>query len=134
MPIYCGGPGGNEVAFTFDDGPGVYTHYAVEKLTEAHERATFFVVGRSINGWPRWLPQEMKLGTIADHTYTHPMLTALSPAAITSEIQRTRGMIESTIGQPVDLFRPPYGARNAVGRRRRPATPTARDHVVGRLR
>jgi peptidoglycan/xylan/chitin deacetylase (PgdA/CDA1 family) len=112
-PIYCGGPRGNEVAFTFDDGPGVYTHYAVKKLTAAHEHATFFVVGRSIDGWPGWLSQEAKLGAIGDHTSTHPVLTELSPEAITSQITRTRDKIEAELGQPVDLFRPPYGARNA---------------------
>jgi peptidoglycan/xylan/chitin deacetylase (PgdA/CDA1 family) len=111
LPVYCGGPHGNEVAFTFDDGPGVYTHFAVKKLTEAHERATFFVVGRSMDGWPGWLPKELNLGAIGDHTYTHPLLTALSPAAITSEIERTRQRIEATIGEPIYLFRPPYGAR-----------------------
>jgi peptidoglycan/xylan/chitin deacetylase (PgdA/CDA1 family) len=114
LPIYCGGPRGNEVAFTFDDGPGVYTHYAVKKLTAAHEHATFFVVGRSMNGWPGWLPEEAKLGAIGDHTSTHPVLTELAPDAITSQITRTRDKIENAIGQPIYLFRPPYGARNAV--------------------
>jgi peptidoglycan/xylan/chitin deacetylase (PgdA/CDA1 family) len=110
LPIYCGGRHGNEVAFTFDDGPGVYTHYAVKKLTQADERATFFVVGRSMDGWPGWLPRELKLGAIGDHTYTHPVLTALSPAEITSQIERTKLKIERVIGQPIYLFRPPYGA------------------------
>jgi peptidoglycan/xylan/chitin deacetylase (PgdA/CDA1 family) len=114
LPVYCGGRHGNEVAFTFDDGPGVYTHYAVKKLTEAHERATFFVVGRSMDGWPGWLPKEVQLGAIGDHTYTHPVLTELSPPAISSEIERTKEKIEATIGQPVHLFRPPYGARSAT--------------------
>ncbi len=114
LPIYCGGRHGNEVAFTFDDGPGVYTHYAVKKLTEAHERATFFVVGRSMDGWPGWLSKEVKLGAIGDHTYTHPVLVELSPAAITSEIERTRQKIEAASGQPVYLFRPPYGSHDAT--------------------
>jgi peptidoglycan/xylan/chitin deacetylase (PgdA/CDA1 family) len=114
LPVYCGARHGNEVAFTFDDGPGVYTHFAVKKLTEAHERATFFVVGRSMDGWPGWLPKEVKLGAIGDHTYTHPVLTGLSPSAIISEIARTKEKIEATIGQPVYLFRPPYGARSAT--------------------
>ena len=33
LPVYCGGTRGDEVAFTFDDGPGVYTHFALKKLT-----------------------------------------------------------------------------------------------------
>lgn len=122
LPIYCGGPHGNAVAFTFDDGPGVYTHYAVRKLRDAHERATFFVVGRSMDAWPNWLPKELTVGAIGDHTYTHPVLTELSPAQITSEIERTKLKIEAATGQPIYLFRPPYGAHG----------PTV-EHIVQRL-
>ncbi len=114
LPLYCGGSRGNEVAFTFDDGPGVYTHFAVKKLTQAGERATFFVVGKSMDAWPGWLPKELKLAAIGDHTYHHPLLTALSPDEIRSELQVTKEKIERDSGQPVDLFRPPYGGTNAT--------------------
>jgi peptidoglycan/xylan/chitin deacetylase (PgdA/CDA1 family) len=114
LPVYCGGPHGNEVAFTFDDGPGVYTHFAVKKLTQAGERATFFVVGKSMDAWPGWLPKELKVAAIADHTYHHPLLTPLSPEEIRSELQLTKRKIERDSAQPVDLFRPPYGGRNAT--------------------
>jgi peptidoglycan/xylan/chitin deacetylase (PgdA/CDA1 family) len=114
LPVYCGGPHGNEVAFTFDDGPGVYTHFAVKKLTQAGERATFFVVGKSMDAWPGWLLKELKLAAIGDHTYHHPLLTALSADEVRSELALTKQKIESDSGQPVDLFRPPYGGRNAT--------------------
>jgi len=114
LPIYCGGTRGNEVAFTFDDGPGVYTHFALKKLTQAGERATFFVVGKSMDAWPGWLPKELKVATIGDHSYHHPLLTALSPDQIRSELQLTKQKIERDSGQPVDLFRPPYGGTNAT--------------------
>ena len=32
LPVYCAGPRGNAVAFTFDDGPGPYTYLALRKL------------------------------------------------------------------------------------------------------
>jgi peptidoglycan/xylan/chitin deacetylase (PgdA/CDA1 family) len=114
LPVYCGGSRGNEVAFTFDDGPGVYTHFAVKKLTEAGERATFFVVGKSMDAWPGWLPKELKLGAIGDHSYHHPLLTALSADEVRSELQSTKAKIERDSAQPVDLFRPPYGGLNAT--------------------
>jgi peptidoglycan/xylan/chitin deacetylase (PgdA/CDA1 family) len=121
LPIYCAGHRGNAVAFTFDDGPGPYTHYALRKLTEAHQRATFFVVGKSMNAYPGYLPRELKVAAIGDHTYTHPFLPALSPAAITSEIARTKQQIEAESGQAVEFFRPPYGSRtqaiDAIARR-----------------
>ncbi len=113
LPVYCAGPKGNAVAFTFDDGPGPYTHYALKKLAEAHERATFFVVGRSIDNFPDWVTKEMKLAAIGDHTYTHPLLTQMSTSEVTSQLSRTIDRIKTdTGGLRVGLFRPPYGARN----------------------
>lgn len=115
LPVYCAGPKGNAVAFTFDDGPGPYTHYALKKLTEAHERATFFVVGRSIDNFPAWVSKEMKIAAIGDHSYTHPLLTQMSPAEVTSQLSRTADRIKSDSGGlRVGLFRPPYGGRNTT--------------------
>ncbi len=114
QPLYCGGSRGNALAFTFDDGPGPYTHFAIKKLRQAHERATFFTVGRSIDNFPGWLAREMPLAAIGDHTYTHPLLTQLPAAEISSQIQRTAARITSQTGRSVALFRPPYGAHNAV--------------------
>jgi peptidoglycan/xylan/chitin deacetylase (PgdA/CDA1 family) len=112
LPIYCGGPHGNAVAFTFDDGPGVYTHFALRKLAQAHERATFFVVGKSITAWPRWLRRETRVAALGDHTMTHQDLRAMSPRAAYGEIARAQRMIERRSGQRVELFRPPYGAQD----------------------
>jgi peptidoglycan/xylan/chitin deacetylase (PgdA/CDA1 family) len=63
-----------------------------------------------MDAWPGWLPKELIIGAIGDHTYTHPVLTELSPTQITSEIERTAEKVEAVTGQPVYLFRPPYGA------------------------
>lgn len=114
LPIYCAGPHGNALAFTFDDGPGVYTHYAVKKLSQARERATFFVVGKSIEAWPGWLQRELKVATLGDHTLTHPDLEELPPAEIESELGQNKQLIERQSGQSIDLFRPPYGAQDGV--------------------
>jgi peptidoglycan/xylan/chitin deacetylase (PgdA/CDA1 family) len=112
LPVYCAGPHGNAVAFTFDDGPGPYTHYALKKLRAARERATFFAVGRSIDFFPGYLHRELALGAIGDHTYTHPLLTALPTSSVASEITRTAQRIETGGGGRVHLFRPPYGGRD----------------------
>jgi peptidoglycan/xylan/chitin deacetylase (PgdA/CDA1 family) len=112
LPVYCGGHRGNEVAFTFDDGPGVYTHLALKKLRQAHERVTFFDVGKSINSWPGYLPKEEALAAIGDHTYTHPDLEGLSLADVSTQLKRTAQLITAQSGQAVDLWRPPYEATN----------------------
>lgn len=114
LPVYCGGPDGRALAFTFDDGPGVYTHYAVKKLTQAHERATFFVVGRSIEARPGWLDRERNVATLGDHTFTHADLLELPPSAVASELASDKRLIERESGQTVDLFRPPYGGQDTA--------------------
>jgi peptidoglycan/xylan/chitin deacetylase (PgdA/CDA1 family) len=112
LPVFCGGTRGNAVAFTFDDGPGPYTYLALRKLSEAHERATFFLVGRSMDAFPNWARRELAVAALGDHTYTHPVLPELSSSAIETELETTRLKIQHSTGQPVDLFRPPYGAFN----------------------
>lgn len=100
------------MAFTFDDGPGPYTQLALRKLRDAHERATFFDVGRSIDFFPGYLHRELALGAVGDHTYTHPLLTTLPTAAVTAEIARTAQRIQAAGSGQVRLFRPPYGGRS----------------------
>jgi peptidoglycan/xylan/chitin deacetylase (PgdA/CDA1 family) len=112
LPVYCGGPRGHAVAFTFDDGPGVYTHYALKKLAEAHERATFFVVGRNIQAWPGYLKRERKVGAVEDHTFTHVALIALSPSEVTYQLQATSQKIHAATGEHVSFWRPPYELHN----------------------
>lgn len=114
LPVFCGGPRGDDVAFTFDDGPGVYTHLALKKLRQAHERATFFVVGKSINSWPGYLRPELKVAAIGDHTYSHLDLVELPPQQVTFQLERVAQMIRAQSGELVDLWRPPYGAYDAT--------------------
>jgi peptidoglycan/xylan/chitin deacetylase (PgdA/CDA1 family) len=114
LPIYCAGHRGNAVAFTFDDGPGPYTHLALVKLARAGERATFFVVGTSIDRFPGYLTRELNVAALGDHTDTHAFLPALSPDMITSEIKRAKLKIEADSEQTVNLFRPPYGSHDAA--------------------
>jgi len=112
LPLYCAGRRGDMVALTFDDGPGPYTNLAIRKLERHGARATFFLVGRNLGLVPGAVRRERKLGAVGDHTWTHPLLTQLTPASAESEIVRTQIAVAQDSGAPVDLFRPPYGGRN----------------------
>jgi peptidoglycan/xylan/chitin deacetylase (PgdA/CDA1 family) len=114
LPVYCAGTRGNALAFTFDDGPGPYTYLALRKLRQAHERATFFVVGRSMRHFPGWVQRETSVAAIGDHTMTHPFLPALAPTQIQSQLADAQAMIQQSTEGPVLLFRPPYGSRTPV--------------------
>jgi peptidoglycan/xylan/chitin deacetylase (PgdA/CDA1 family) len=111
-PIYCAAPHGDEVALTFDDGPGPYTQLVMKKFRLHHANATFFDVGRNIGLVAGATRRERALGAVGDHTFTHPLLTSLAPAEAESEIVRTQSALERSTGAPVFLFRPPYGAHN----------------------
>jgi peptidoglycan/xylan/chitin deacetylase (PgdA/CDA1 family) len=113
-PIYCAGSRGNEVALTFDDGPGPYTRLMLAKLHKHQVAATFFVVGRNIPLLPGATRAERAVGAVGDHTFTHPLLTSLAPAEAEAEIVRTQRALERSSGGPVLLFRPPYGARDGT--------------------
>jgi peptidoglycan/xylan/chitin deacetylase (PgdA/CDA1 family) len=111
LPLYCAGRAKRMVALTFDDGPGPYTTLALKKLREAHLKATFFLVGKSINAFPSLARLEKPFAAVGDHTMTHPFLPGLSKSAMVQQIAGARPLIERAAAQPVYLFRPPYGAR-----------------------
>ena len=112
LPIYCAGLSGDMVALTFDDGPGPYTRLAIAKLRKHGIRATFFIVGRNIAYSQGITRRERALGALGDHTFTHPLLTALPQATVQSELARTQSQLQRASGAPVRLFRPPYGAHD----------------------
>jgi peptidoglycan/xylan/chitin deacetylase (PgdA/CDA1 family) len=108
LPLYCGGTQQRMVALTFDDGPGVYTHYAIKKLREAHVHATFFLVGKEVVAWPGLAEREKPVAAFGDHTLTHPFLPALPYPDALDEIAGDQRLIERTVDEPVLAFRPPY--------------------------
>jgi peptidoglycan/xylan/chitin deacetylase (PgdA/CDA1 family) len=113
-PIYCAPRRGDEVALTFDDGPGPYTRLMLAKLHKHHVHATFFVVGRNIGLVPGAVSAEHAIGAVGDHTFTHPLLTALAPGEAEQQIVRTQQALEAASGGAIALFRPPYGGHDAT--------------------
>jgi peptidoglycan/xylan/chitin deacetylase (PgdA/CDA1 family) len=114
-PIYCGGGTEPLVALTFDDGPGILTPLALHRLERRDVPATFFLVGMLI-GEPQFdgiVRREARLGVIGDHTWDHTIMTNGSPREYRDEIARTRTAAARASGQPVRLFRPPFGAHDA---------------------
>ncbi len=113
QPIYCAGRRGDEVALTFDDGPGPYTKLVLAKLRKHGVGATFFIVGRNITLVPGVTRAERSIGAVGDHTFTHPQLTSIAPSEAERQIVETQSALERSSGGRVFLFRPPYGAHDA---------------------
>lgn len=100
------------IAITFDDGPtpGV-TEKVLQALSQNHAKATFFMIGKRIKQSPNLAREVHAQGhEIANHSYTHPMLSHLSNDMVTQELEKTQRTIEETTGVKAHWFRPPYGA------------------------
>lgn len=113
-PISCGAGRKRLVALTFDDGPGRYTPIMLRQLRAAGAHATFFLVGRSIQRFPRTPALEREQAAIGEHTMTHADLSTLSRAAARAEIAQGKAMALHAAGPPIELFRPPYGRHDAA--------------------
>jgi peptidoglycan/xylan/chitin deacetylase (PgdA/CDA1 family) len=102
------------VALTFDCGANADGIPAIlAALSAADAPATFFLTG----SWARAFPEQARaLGgyTVGNHTYDHPDLTTLGPAAVRAQVRRAERVIRDATGEdPRPLFRFPYGARDA---------------------
>jgi peptidoglycan/xylan/chitin deacetylase (PgdA/CDA1 family) len=112
LPIYCGGGRGNYASLTFDDGPSEYSQRVLDLLRQAGAQATFFVVGRALAEHPGVPRQQVEMGGVADHTWTHAQLTALNQRDLLAELQRTQAALEQATGEAITLMRPPFGSRD----------------------
>ena len=106
---------GPYVAMTFDDGPHPkFTPKLLDFLKERGIKATFFVIGKNVTEFPDIAKRIVDEGhEIANHSWTHPQLTKLSPSAFAAEIAQTNEAIEKATGVRPVTMRPPYGAINA---------------------
>ncbi len=111
--LRSGGPTGNEVALTFDDGPGPYTQQLVATLNRLHTHATFFAIGSQEQYFSAGTVAEINSGdVVGDHTETHPMMASLSAHDQYEQLFDQMAQIEVLGGTRPRLFRPPYGSFN----------------------
>ena len=100
-----------KVALTFDDGPSSkYTPLLLEGLKERGVHATFFLMGKNIEGKEALVKQMQEEGhLIGNHTYNHVELDKISKEAAKEEIEETNQEIYEITGVYPAWLRPPYG-------------------------
>lgn len=103
---------GNYVAMTFDDGPhATNTPRLLDMLRARNIKATFFVVGKNVELYPGITRQIVAEGhEIANHSWSHKLLTKLGDAGLEEELGRTHQAIINATGVRPRVMRPPYGA------------------------
>ncbi|KAG8858963.1 Carbohydrate esterase 4 protein [Tulasnella sp. 330] len=111
---------GKVVAMTFDDGPYIYNTQLVDYLGSQGVVATFFMNGDNYDciysePYAGYVQNVYNSGhQIGSHTWSHPDLTTLSDADVTSQLVRNDEAFSQIIDVKPRYFRPPYGAINAA--------------------
>ena len=105
--------GAKQIALTYDDGPNdPHTQHLLDVLACHSVKATFFMIGRYVQQRPEIARAVAHAGhAIGNHTFTHPLLTLKSDAEIRRELSGCRSALSEAVGQPTNLFRPPFGGR-----------------------
>uniref|UniRef100_A0AAU3H499 Polysaccharide deacetylase family protein n=1 Tax=Streptomyces sp. NBC_01401 TaxID=2903854 RepID=A0AAU3H499_9ACTN len=99
------------IALTFDAGPGDDTPRLLDILKEKKVSATFFLLGRNhVLKHPDTVRRMQAEGhEIANHTWSHEILTDKKPDEIRAELAKTQDAIEAITGRKPRLMRPPQG-------------------------
>lgn len=102
---------GNYVAMTFDDGPHPQnTPRLLDMLRARNIKATFYVIGRSVDLYPQIVRRTVAEGhEMGNHTQTHRLLSKLSDSEVRTELTRCRDAIGRAAGVQPRTMRPPYG-------------------------
>lgn len=106
------------IALTLDDGPNPLkyrTPAMLDMLRNLNVKATFFVVGARAEANPDLIRRMDDDGhEIANHSYTHPNLTYLTPDAVRKELCRTSVVVRDITGKRPRFYRPPGGNFNGA--------------------
>ncbi|MEI6066590.1 MAG: polysaccharide deacetylase family protein [Methylococcaceae bacterium] len=112
-PAYCYGESTEkEIALSFDDGPNrEFTPQVLSTLAQYNAPATFFVIGKNIQGNESLLKQIDAAGhSIGNHSYTHSFFVDFkSVQGFKNELNQTSESVFNVTGKRLKLFRPPYG-------------------------
>lgn len=102
------------VIITFDDGYEDNYLTAVPIMEKYGMKGTIFVIAGQV-GQPEYMTWEQlkvlqQKGTeIGSHTYSHVALNEISPTEQLAELGRSKQVLETNLGQPVEFLAYPYG-------------------------
>ncbi|MFF1961901.1 polysaccharide deacetylase family protein [Streptomyces sp. NPDC058220] len=99
------------IALTFDAGPAKDTPRLLDILKEKKVPATFFLLGKNhVVKHPDLVRRMAAEGhEVANHTWTHQILTERDADEVREELSRTQNAIEKITGHKPTLMRPPQG-------------------------
>ena len=105
------------IALTFDDGPSNATTRILNSLETNGARATFYMVGNRMNGYPDTVRRMVSLGCEpASHTWNHVYITKLSAEALHGNLNQFDVSLQAIAGVRSMTMRPPGGYINGASR------------------
>lgn len=112
MVFYNGPKKVKKVALTFDDGPDEkFTEPILDILKEKKVQATFFLLGKKVEAFPKVAKRIAKEGhAIGNHSWSHAQLTELDDKSLKLQINKADQAMKKVVGFEPSLFRAPYGA------------------------
>ncbi len=117
--------GKKQISLTFDDWGTDFSITPILDILEKYNvKATFFLRANGVENNPNLASAMMEAGhEIANHTYTHPVITNLTANQIQEEIIKAHHVITEAIqAKPSMLFRPPTGAYDEASAKAAAAT------------
>ncbi len=110
-----GNPAVPRIALTFDAGSDAGPTPAIlDVLKGAGLQCTFFLSGQFVDAYPELVARMVADGhELANHSYSHPDFTTISPGEADSQLARTEARIVELTGfSSKPYFRFPYGRRS----------------------
>ena len=110
----CRGRGGR-VYLTFDDGPEPdRTEEILDNLDSRGAKAVFFLIGSRAGDNEALVRRMLAEGhRVGIHSWSHSWnFPLMSVSEMTDDLSRSRRILEDIAGEPVRLFRPPFGVVN----------------------
>ncbi len=101
-----------KITLTFDDWGTDYTVTKILDILAKYDvKATFFLRAKGAEANPNLARAMIEEGhDVANHTYTHPVITTLTPEQLQEDVVKAHQVITEAIQQkPTMLFRPPTG-------------------------
>ncbi|WP_250463309.1 glycoside hydrolase family 11 protein [Microbulbifer litoralis] len=103
------------VGITFDDGPNSNTATLVG-LLQQHDLTpvTWFNWGANVDSNAHLMSQQLSVGEVQNHSYTHPHMSGYSYQQVYSELSQASQAIQNAGAPTPTLYRPPYGEVNGT--------------------
>jgi len=113
--LWQGDTSRREIALTFDDGPHPKdTPQVLDILAKHNVRATFFLIGQTVEQYPLLVKQIHQSGhQLGIHCYRHLPFQLEKPSTLRIQLDHTKNIIADACGispETIRDLRPPYGA------------------------